>query len=168
MRILAIETSCDETAVAIADFKHAPPPRRKKIDSQHYSDRSNVDYLETLSSVKVLSNIVSSQVKLHAQFGGVVPNLAKREHQRNLVPILLKSLSESKLLKSKIKDQSAKLQLKIQKLEKILEREPELLKRFKKYVLPLKPPKIDAIAVTYGPGLEPALWVGINFAKALS
>ena len=40
--------------------------------------------------------------------------------------------------------------------------------RFKKHIMPLKPPDIDAIAVTYGPGLAPALWVGVNFAKALA
>lgn len=112
--------------------------------------------------------MVSSQVALHAKFGGVVPNLAKREHQRNLVPLLLSAFQKAGLLNSKIKNQKSKLQSKIQNVEKILEREPELLKRFKKYVLPLSKPKIDAIAVTYGPGLAPALWVGINFVKALA
>jgi N6-L-threonylcarbamoyladenine synthase len=53
-------------------------------------------------------------------------------------------------------------------VDKILEREPELKEQFLKIIPTLKTPKIDAIAVTKGPGLEPALWVGINFAKALS
>ena len=73
MKILAIETSCDETAIAIAEFlgtKRNP-------------------------SVRVLSHIVSSQIKAHQKFGGVVPNLAKREHQKNLPLILKKSLKEA-------------------------------------------------------------------------
>jgi N6-L-threonylcarbamoyladenine synthase len=82
------------------------------------------------AKIKILSNIVASQVKIHAPWGGVVPNLAKREHQKNL-PLILKKV-------------------------------------FKQAKLSPKKPKIDLIAVTSGPGLEPALWVGINFAKALA
>ena len=162
MKILSIETSCDETSIAIVEFKGA----------------------KTNPAIEVKSHIITSQEKLHAKFGGVVPNLAKREHQLNLPPILLQSLKEAKLYNVKLKNcgprmtpwshrrgqvlrEKSELQLKIQNLEKILEREPELLKIFKKYILPINPPKIDAIAVTRGPGLEPALWVGINFAKAL-
>lgn len=75
---------------------------------------------------KVLENIVSSQIAIHRPFGGVVPNLAKREHQLNL-PKIYQSLVASR-----------------QSL------------------------KFDLIAVTVGPGLEPALWAGIEFAKKLS
>ncbi|MDP4010405.1 MAG: tRNA (adenosine(37)-N6)-threonylcarbamoyltransferase complex transferase subunit TsaD, partial [Candidatus Spechtbacteria bacterium] len=53
-------------------------------------------------------------------------------------------------------------------IEKILERYPEMLAEFKEKILPLKKPDTDLITVTQGPGLEPALWVGINFARALS
>lgn len=146
MRILAIETSCDETAISIADFFGTKQRPR----------------------VRVYSNIVLSQVQLHKKFGGVVPNLAKREHQKNLVPILFEAFKEAEVLNEKVKTKNEKLKVKIKNIEKILEREPELLKKFKKYIVPLKSPKIDAIAVTYGPGLAPALWVGVNFAKALS
>lgn len=146
MRILGIETSCDETAVAIIEISGSLKEPR----------------------VKVLSNIVSSQAKLHAKFGGVVPNLAKREHQRNLVPVLFHAFSKAGFKSSKFKVKSAKLQFKIKKLSGILYREPELFARIREYVLPLKPPKIDAIAVTVGPGLAPALWVGVNFARALA
>ena len=148
MRILAIETSCDETAIAIADFSGTKKKPR----------------------IKILSNIVSSQVKLHAKFGGVVPNLAKREHQKNLVPILLQALKESRLLESRIMKQEARKNhnSKFLILNSILEREQELLKIFKKRVVHLSRPPIDAIAVTYGPGLAPALWVGVNFSRALS
>ena len=148
MKILAIETSCDETAIAIVDF----------------SDSKQTPH------ILVLSNIVSSQVKLHAKFGGVVPNLAKREHQKNLSLILIKTLKEGRFSISKSKflifKQTQNSKFKI--LNSILGREPELLRQFIKKILPLKPPDINAIAVTYGPGLAPALWVGVNFARALS
>ncbi|MBI5306709.1 tRNA (adenosine(37)-N6)-threonylcarbamoyltransferase complex transferase subunit TsaD [Candidatus Wolfebacteria bacterium] len=101
MKILAIETSCDETAIALVEVKGGLKNPRFKI----------------------LKNLIASQIKIHRPFGGVVPNLAKREHLKNL-PILFKNL--------KPKTQN------------------------------LKP---DIIAVTVGPGLEPALWTGINFAK---
>lgn len=141
MRILAIETSCDETAIAIVDF--SGPVKRPAI--------------------RILSNLVSSQAKLHAKFGGVVPNLAKREHQKNLVPIFVAALKEAKLFK---KDKNYKSAL--NNYQHILEREPELLDNFEKNIIPLAPPKIDVIAVTYGPGLAPALWVGVNFARAIA
>lgn len=138
MKILAIETSCDETAIAIAEFK---------------GTKQN-------PTISVLSHIVSSQVEIHKKFGGVVPNLARREHEKNLVPILLEALKQYKKTRS-VSHALGK------KIERILAREPELLRHFKKYILPLAPPDIDAIALTYGPGLAPALWVGVNFAKAL-
>ncbi|MEK7114489.1 MAG: tRNA (adenosine(37)-N6)-threonylcarbamoyltransferase complex transferase subunit TsaD [Patescibacteria group bacterium] len=103
MKILAIETSCDETAVALVEAK---------------GELKNPRF-------KILENLVASQIKIHRPFGGVVPNLAKREHLKNL-PILFKKLVASGYW--------------------------------------LSP---DLIAVTVGPGLEPALWTGINFAKEL-
>ena len=112
----------------------------------------------------VLSHFLLSQIKIHKQYGGVFPQLAQREHQRNLIPILKKTLKEAgeeKAAKKHFKTDAAT------KIMKILERESELLFHFLKYVPTIARPKIDAIAVTSGPGLEPALWVGINFAKAL-
>ena len=100
MIILGIDTSCDDTCIAILEIENC--------------------------KFKILSNIVSSQVKLHAKYGGVYPMLAKREHQKNL-PIVLKETAK-------------KINLS----------------------------KIDYIAVTFGPGLEPCLWAGINFAQELS
>src|SRR3989338_741409 len=145
--ILAIETSCDETSVAIIDAKGG---------------------LKN-PSFEILSNVVLSQIKIHKKWGGVVPMMAKREHSKNLIAILEKSLRKSSFLKLNLKSQISNLKPKKQKrLNKILEREPELLERFLKFIPTIKPPKIDAIAVTVGPGLEPALWVGINFAKALA
>jgi len=119
-------------------------------------------------SGKILADNVASQINIHRQYGGVFPMMAKREHSKNLIPLLKKTLKESGFLKSKFKNQNIKFQSQIKKLSKILEREPELLEQFLKFIPTIQKPKIDAIAVTYGPGLEPALWVGLNFAKALS
>jgi len=142
MKILSIDTSCDDTSIAVVE-----------VENKRF---------------KILSNIISSQVELHTKYGGVYPTLAKREHQKNLVPVLKKALKQAGLLNLKFKVQSSKLQSKVKSLEKILEREeilrPELVKFLGKY----QKPKIDAIAVTAGPGLEPCLWVGVNFARALA
>ncbi|OHB16961.1 MAG: tRNA (adenosine(37)-N6)-threonylcarbamoyltransferase complex transferase subunit TsaD [Parcubacteria group bacterium RIFCSPLOWO2_01_FULL_40_65] len=102
MKILGIETSCDETSVAVLEVKN--------------------------NKIKILSNIVSSQVKIHAPFGGIVPGLAAREHEKNLAPVFKKALKEAEL-----------------KME-----------------------EIDLISVTIGPGLEIALWKGINLAKSVA
>ena len=148
MHILSIETSCDETAVSLIKASKA-------------------------GKFEVLANDLFSQAKLHEEFGGVFPNLARREHQKNLTPLFLKVLN-SLHSKPKITNRKQslhiqkKLRPKAQKLEAILEREPELLQDFQKHIFHLAKPKIDRIAVTSGPGLEPALWVGISFAKALS
>jgi len=74
MNILAIETSCDETAVALV--------------------------LARKNSFEVIGDFVSSQIKVHAPFGGVVPNLAAREHLKNL-PLLLKKLIKKHAISSK-------------------------------------------------------------------
>ncbi|MBI2625398.1 MAG: tRNA (adenosine(37)-N6)-threonylcarbamoyltransferase complex transferase subunit TsaD [Candidatus Nealsonbacteria bacterium] len=138
MKILAVETSCDETGIAILD------------------------------NLNILSNVVASQVKIHRKYGGVYPALAKREHQRNLVPVLGQSLSEARLLKLKLKTKNSKVKVKSQKLKKILEREPELYVRLENFLTKYEKPDVDVIAVTVGPGLEPCLWVGVNFARALA
>jgi N6-L-threonylcarbamoyladenine synthase len=104
MNVLSIETSCDETGIAL--LKVSGGVRAPKV--------------------VVLADFVSSQIKIHRPFGGVVPNLAKREHLKNL-PILFKRLQAK-----------------------------------------CKPLKFDLITVTVGPGLEPALWVGITFAQDLA
>ncbi len=147
MKILAIETSCDESAVSLVEAKG--------------------DFKKLSFAVK--SHLVSSQAALHAAWGGVVPSLAKREHSRNLVPLLEQALTEAKLIEY-AKTPQARDFLTIQKaaeLQTLLAREPELLERLLQLVPTIERPAIDAIAVTRGPGLEPALWVGINFARAL-
>jgi N6-L-threonylcarbamoyladenine synthase len=110
MKILSIETSCDETGISILEAKKSG----KKI------------------SFKVLANNLNSQIKIHAEYGGVFPALAKREHQKNLPILFERTLKKAKLKEKNISE------------------------------------KIDLISVTSGPGLEPALWTGIVFAKELS
>ena len=65
MTLLALETSCDETSAAV------------------------------VRDGKILSNTVSSQIKLHAEYGGVVPELAAREHLKNLLPVAHAALHEA-------------------------------------------------------------------------
>ncbi len=143
MKILAIETSCDETAIAIVEAT---------------GDEKSTEF-------NVLGNALLSQIDVHKEYGGVFPALAKREHAKNLVPILESALEEAELLHE---DTQAIPQEKHDVIMKLLEREPGLAEHFLEFVNETEPPAIDAIAVTAGPGLEPALWVGINFAKALA
>ena len=110
MIILSIETSCDETAVAVVE--------------------ANGDLQSPV--FKVLGSSINSQIKMHEEFGGVVPNIAKREHIKNLPIVLADVLQKAGI-----------------ELENLAN-------------------KINRIAVTVGPGLEPALWTGITFAKELS
>ncbi len=143
MKILAIETSCDETAIAIVEAE---------------GDEKSARF-------RVLGNALLSQIEIHKEYGGVFPALAKREHAKNLVPILEAALEEAELLRE---DTQAIPEETREKIVKLLEREPGLEEQFLEFVSECEAPAIDAIAVTAGPGLEPALWVGINFAKALA
>ena len=99
MRILGIESSCDETAAAVVE-----------------------------DGRKVLSNVIASQVEEHKIYGGVVPEIASRRHTEAICGVVEKALSDADCT---IND-------------------------------------IDAIAVTYAPGLIGALLVGVNYAKGLS
>lgn len=99
MKILAIESSCDETAAAVVE-----------------------------DGRKVISSVVASQVEEHKLYGGVVPEIASRRHAEAIVPVVKSSLEQAGLT--------------------------------------LK--EIDALAVTYAPGLIGALLVGVNFAKGVS
>ncbi len=151
MIILGIETSCDETAICIIETDDNSPS----------------------SKIKILGNQLYSQIALHAQYGGVFPMMAKREHIKNLTPLLEQCLIESSFLKSNIKNQISKInEEKKEKINEILVREQGLFEPFIQLVEKIDSTswnkKIDVIAVTNGPGLEPALWVGVSFAKAIS
>lgn len=142
MKILSIETSCDETAVSIVEAEGNFPE----------------------ATYTILGNGLYSQVATHAPYGGVFPMLAKREHTKNLVPMLQVALEEAELLQTGATDLSPD---QISQLETMLEREPELASQLKRFLEQYELPEFDLIAVTNGPGLEPALWVGVNFAKTL-
>lgn len=99
MKILGIETSCDETAVGIVE------------DGRH-----------------LRSNVIASQIDLHSEHGGVVPEVASRQHIKDIVPAVEQALADS---------------------GSALE-------------------EVDAVAVTYGPGLAGSLITGLNTAKAIA
>ncbi|MBQ5885960.1 MAG: tRNA (adenosine(37)-N6)-threonylcarbamoyltransferase complex transferase subunit TsaD [Clostridia bacterium] len=98
MKILAIESSCDETAAAVTDERH------------------------------IISSIVATQIEEHKLYGGVVPEIASRRHAESIVFVVNEALCTANCELS----------------------------------------DIDAIAVTYAPGLIGSLLVGVNFAKGLA
>jgi N6-L-threonylcarbamoyladenine synthase len=118
MKILAIETSCDDTCAAV------------------------------LENDRLLSSVISSQTDLHAKWGGVVPDIAKRAHNERIEPVIVEALLRSNLSTNRLKP-SLKKGISLNKIE-------ELIK------------DIDVIAVTQGPGLAIALGVGVNKAKELA
>ena len=120
MRILSIETSCDETGAAVVERK----------DGEQF--------------MRVLSNVTATSVTLHVKTGGIIPEFAAREQIKAIIPVIIQSLLES---------------------EKIEYGSDE--NNFKKANQILKE-KIDAIAVTHGPGLIGSLLVGVETAKTLS
>lgn len=97
--VLAIETSCDETAASVVK-----------------------------NGREVLSNVIFTQIALHTQYGGVVPEIASRKHIEKINQVIEEALAQAGV---GLKD-------------------------------------IDAVAVTYGPGLVGALLVGVSAAKAIS
>lgn len=99
MRILGIESSCDETAAAVVE-----------------------------DGRKILSNVIASQAEEHKQYGGVVPELASRRHSENILPVVKQALADADMTLD----------------------------------------EVDAVAVTYAPGLIGALLVGVSFAKGLA
>lgn len=99
IKILAIESSCDETAAAVVE-----------------------------NGRRVLSNVIYTQIPLHTIYGGVVPEIASRSHVDKIVPVVRQALKEAEV-----------------NME-----------------------EIDAVAVTYGPGLVGPLLVGVSCAKALA
>ncbi len=155
MITLGIETSCDETALALIETR-----------TEH----------GTLEC-RVIQSLVHSQAELHSAYGGVYPSLAKREHGKNLVPLTDKLLNESldalkeiEHIHSKTKvlsdaEYASALELFAVELKG---QNPELIETLTHAHFLKNVPAIDRIAVTEGPGLEPALWTGIVFSRFLS
>ncbi len=143
MKVISIETSCDETGISVVDIKE---------------NKDNYAF-------NIIANELNSQIDLHKEYGGVYPDLAKREHAKALPLLLVKSLRTTGIYKEK------KILIEEEKQNQVYEmlsREPELAADIMDLLSNIERPKIDAIAVTSGPGLPPALWMGVNFAKALS
>lgn len=121
MKILGIETSCDETSAGIIDFN-------KKT-----------------KEIILLANITATSLPLHAKTGGIIPEIAAREQVKYIIPTINEAL--------------------IQSCPKFYCHSKQNKKSCKKdYGIP----DIDAIAVTYGPGLIGSLLVGVETAKTLS
>ena len=139
MKILGVETSCDETAISILEA-------HGDINSPSFS---------------IVANNLVSQIDIHKEYGGVFPAIAKREHAKNLPIVLEKTLREAGVIEESVEVDS-------EEIKKILEREPEMAESLLEIISKIKNPNIDCIAITTGPGLEPALWVGIPFARALA
>lgn len=88
IKILAIETSCDETAAAV--ICGANENSNIEIRNSKQIQNSKLKY------PKVLSNVVSSQIDLHAKTGGVVPEVASRAHMEAIIPVVEEALSVAK------------------------------------------------------------------------
>lgn len=144
MIILAIDTSCDETAVAITDGK------------------------------KVLANSIYSQILLHKEWGGVVPSIAKRAHKERIDLVVQETLIklyryinllESELASHKNRTVRSSFDLGIRGLsQNSLAQTSTFYANLYNSIFN----SIDCIAVTYGPGLAVALEVGIAKAKELA
>ena len=119
MKILAIETSCDETGAAVVE-----------------KDEKGL--------LKVLSNVTATSSSLHAQTGGIIPESAAREQVKFMIPVIVEALLKSSPTRLNSKKNTFVIANKILKEE------------------------VDAIAVTYGPGLIGSLLVGVETSKTLS
>ena len=156
MITLGIETSCDETALALIE-----------------TSSPAIGAVGAGGSIecRVIGSLVHSQAALHSAYGGVFPTLAKREHGKNIAALLHKLLigSEAAITKcdSRISDQAFS-QAVAKFKEELNGQNPELIDSLADADFLKDVPPIDRIAVTEGPGLEPALWVGISFAEFLS
>ncbi len=143
MLILSIETSCDETSISIIEAD---------------GDFPNAKY-------EVLGNALFSQIETHREYGGVFPALAKREHIATILPMLEQAIKEAKLSTDFTPILTHE---EIAHIHELLSRENGLADQIINFHQTFGRQPINLIAVTTGPGLEPALWVGINFAKAIA
>jgi N6-L-threonylcarbamoyladenine synthase len=151
MKILGIETSCDETAVCVIE-----------CEGDVRENNGNEAF-----KIKILGDALHSQIDQHKEYGGVVPMMAKREHAKNLIPLFIKALHDAGLHKYRKERKKLKDTL-LADLDDIFGLETDFKENFIELTETIeKPEEVEAIAVTEGPGLEPALWMGIIFAEAL-
>lgn len=144
MLILSIETSCDETAVSLVEARGDFPQ----------------------ATYEIHGNALWSQIDIHREYGGVFPAIAKREHAATIVTMLEKAITEAGIESF---DFTPEVTPEIEReVRELLLREPGLADQLLTFHKEHGAYAIDLIAVTSGPGLAPALWVGVNFAKALA
>jgi N6-L-threonylcarbamoyladenine synthase len=129
MLLLGIETSCDETSLALMQGKE---------------DLNSKTFLQKINQVKVLNSLISSQIKTHRRYGGVVPEISAREHSKQIHYLFKKLLSEK--TDNELHNIS-NLELTKSELETVC--------------------RIEKIFVTSEPGLLSSLKVGIEFSKTL-
>jgi N6-L-threonylcarbamoyladenine synthase len=150
--LLALETSCDETSAAV------------------------------VHEGKVLSNVVSSQVRLHAEYGGVVPELAAREHLRNLIPVVRTAFAEACSRRREQADEKPPHFIPLSRtLSETLSKADQSQQDSDKGpqlgswhaapqpggdIVELELP--TAVAATQGPGLPSALMVGLKAAQTIA
>lgn len=157
MKILAIETSCDETAAAVISLQTTDNRLKKTVAEVQRNGKKlsvisidkNIPITDNHILIQILSNVVASQIPLHAKFGGVFPEVASRAHTENIISVIKKSLQTT--------DYS------LQQAD--LSRHQTGGRRLS---VDGRLDSIDLIAVTTGPGLIGSLLVGVNTAKTLA
>lgn len=141
MKILAIESSCDETGAAVLESKNR--------------------------EIKVLSNILATSSDMHAATGGIIPENAAREQVKAIIPVIIEALIEARRgdAGGGAPDTRADEQREASTFGKDNSgRGPNSWKEANKILRE----EIDAIAVTFGPGLIGSLLIGVETAKTLS
>ncbi len=145
-RVLGIETSCDETSVALLETSHV-------ATSQGRGTTPEAGAACDVGRVRLVKHFIATQIPIHARYGGVVPEIAARTHVAEVVSLLDKTLKTTTVRRSS----SGVLAIK-QPGPRTKDQGPSAWGS----------QKFDAIAVTRGPGLSTALRVGVESAKALA
>lgn len=109
MKVLAIESTCDETAASL-------------VESVRPSPRLRSDEI----GIRVISTVVASSVTMHEKYGGIIPEIAAREQVRSIIPVIEESIGAESIK------------------------------------------NVDAVAVSFGPGLMGSLLIGVETAKTLA
>ncbi len=136
MLVLSIESSCDETSLAIMDL-----PVEDELGLQSFGDSLKTNIVQAFGKITILGHIISSQVSIHAQYGGVVPEIGAREHAE-VIHLLF-----DKVIQEAVNNYSSD--------SKIPKTKQDVLDN------------IQYIFVTTEPGLKAGLRVGQEFAKSV-
>ena len=110
-KILAIETSCDETAAAVVEVSNAEGMSPSEMPASRIAKGEFETGLEWVAesegvargpNIKILSNIVSSQIKLHQKYGGGFPEIASRAHAEKKIPGVEGALKKCEMGKGRV------------------------------------------------------------------